>query len=345
MTTAWIVRAGKNGVYIDNFLDDGIVWVGIARSLARVAPDIDKPQLMRLIKEVDPRSKDGSVQAAASTFVRFSKELQIGDTAITYSPAVRTYFLGRVDSAVEAPREMDGEFLYPRRVTWTHRVLRDGLPKSARNSLGSIATLFKVKGEALKELQRLSVPIGAPDAAAPDAAKATSSRPDAGSDTEEGLAEVVAKSREFIEDMLADLDAYQMQDLVAGLLRAMGYKTRVAAPGADRGVDVFASPDGLGLEEPRIFVEVKHRIGTKISSQEVRAFMGGRQSGDRCLYVSTGGFAKDARYEAERSSVPLTLIDMPHLRELLVERYETLDDETRRLVPLTRVYWPASTDT
>ena len=44
------------------------------------------------------------------------------------------------------------------------------------------------------------------------------------------------------------------------------------------------------------------------------------------MYVSTGGFTKDAHYEAERSNVALTLITLPRLRELLLERYEQLHD-------------------
>ena len=119
----------------------------------------------------------------------------------------------------------------------------------------------------------------------------------------------------------------------------MGYRTKVSGPGPDRGVDIFASPDGLGLAEPRIFVEVKHRAGST-SAPAVRSFLGGRRTGDRCLYVSTGGFSADARYEADRSTVPLTLLTMPDLRELLVNYYESLDSETRALVPLKRVYWP-----
>lgn len=37
--------------------------------------------------------------------------------------------------------------------------------------------------------------------------------------------------------------------MVAGILRAMGYKTRISPPGSDRGKDVEASPDGLGLTD------------------------------------------------------------------------------------------------
>ncbi len=38
-----------------------------------------------------------------------------------------------------------------------------------------------------------------------------------------------------------------------------------------------------------------------MGSKEIRAFLGGRKQGDKCLYVSTGGFSKDAHYEADRA--------------------------------------------
>ena len=130
-----------------------------------------------------------------------------------------------------------------------------------------------------------------------------------------------------------------MQELVAGILRAMGYKTRISPKGADRGKDIVASPDGLGLEEPKIIVEVKHRQG-QMGSQEIRSFLGGLRARDKGLYVSTGGFTKDARYEAERSNVPLTLIDSDIIVELIIQNYDSFDSDTKSLVPLKKIYWP-----
>jgi len=209
-----------------------------------------------------------------------------------------------------------------------------------RDPLGAIQTIFRLGAGASAELRKLAVPLDAPaEIQPPPVVKANDD--DKSESIEDLREEVLEKAERFIEDLLAALEPYPMQDLVAGLLRAMGYKTRVSSPGADHGVDIFASPDGLGLEEPRIFVEVKHRKAA-MGSQQLRAFLGGRKPGDRCLYVSTGGFTKDARYEAERSTVPLTLITLPDLRALLIEHYEALDAETKRLVPLTKLYWPVS---
>src|SRR5260370_34893747 len=103
-----------------------------------------------------------------------------------------------------------------------------------------------------------------------------------------------------------------MPEFVGGVLRAMGYKTQVAAPGADRRRDIIASPDGFGFQEPRIIVEVKHRKGT-IGAPDVRAFLGGLRQRDNGLYVSTGGFTREAGYEAERANPHLALLGLDGL--------------------------------
>jgi restriction system protein len=53
-----------------------------------------------------------------------------------------------------------------------------------------------------------------------------------------------------------------------------------------------------------------------------------------------GGYTKDARYEAERARVPLTLMDLDTLVRALLDVYEQLDQPTQRLLPLRKLYWP-----
>jgi restriction system protein len=132
-----------------------------------------------------------------------------------------------------------------------------------------------------------------------------------------------------------------MEHLVAAVLRAIGYRARVTPQGPDRGVDVIASPDGSGLEAPRIKAEVKHRSKTPMGSQDVRSFIGGLREGDRGLYVSTGGFTKDARYEGDRSLTPVTLVTLEDLAVLIVTHYDQFDVDGRTLLPLVRIYMPA----
>jgi restriction system protein len=199
-----------------------------------------------------------------------------------------------------------------------------------KNTLGAISTLFLLSEAAAKEI--LAIEAGE---------KSQRTEPDLEVDTEESLEAIRAQSRELIKDRINALDAYDLQDLVAGVLRAMGYKTRVSTPGADRGVDIMASPDGFGFEQPRIIVECKHRTRSAMGAQEIRTFLGGRHKDDKGLYVSTGGFTKDARYEAERASIPTTLMDLDQLVDAVIDQYEKLDSDSRVLLPLTQLYWPA----
>jgi restriction system protein len=73
----------------------------------------------------------------------------------------------------------------------------------------------------------------------------------------------------------------------------------------------------------------------------MRSFLGTLRSGDSGLYVSTGGFTRDATIEAERSREPLKLLDRDDFIRLLLEHYEALDPEYKARVPLRKVWVPA----
>ncbi|NMM93120.1 restriction endonuclease [Bifidobacterium oedipodis] len=158
-------------------------------------------------------------------------------------------------------------------------------------------------------------------------------------DDAEILHTTVDESIEKIKDRITLLSWDEMELLAAGLLRAMGYRTSMTPKGGDQGRDVIASPDGLGLSSPRIIVEVKHRK-EKMGAPALRSFIGRLHDADKGLYISTGGFTKEAVYEAERARVPVTLLDLDRFVRVLVDNYETTDPATQALLPLTRIYWP-----
>lgn len=329
----WFVRAGLGAPYVEEFLSQGIVAIEW-KEVGPLDPSVTDAELERRFQQAYPQDREGSRKVGAAQVKRFTRDIKVGDPVMTYDPEQRTYFLGTITNEA---MWREGEASRYRKVDWKQRVYRDQLSAPTRNTLGAILTLFLVSEEASEELRRAAVSI---DSAQPPPSVPLDTSADKAAE-ETFRDETVKRAEQLVEDQIAKLNWSQLQELVAGILRAMGYKTRVSDPGSDRGVDIFASPDGLGLQEPRIFVEVKHRLGTGMGSQEVRAFLGGRKSGDKCLYVSTGGFSKDAKYEANRSSVPLELLTLPDLRSLLMDHYENLDAETRSLVPLRRIYWPA----
>jgi restriction system protein len=337
MANMWMVRAGRESVYVDDFLQHSIVSIGWPE-LGPIDPAMSKKDVEKLYRAALPKESDGQVNVGTSQIVRFLSEFEPGDQAITYDRNKRLYYLGEIQSNPEWSPESIDRLPRIRKVIWLKRVARDRLSAEAKNTLGAIQTLFRINNKVASEINSKAVPLDAPDPVeepdAPDVQESVALE-------EQIRAELIEKAEETIEDRIARLDWEEMQELVAGILRGMGYRTTVSSSGPDRGYDVFASPDGLGLQEPRIFVEVKHRPNQSMGSQDIRSFLGGRSTGDRCLYVSTGGYTKDARYEADRANVPIQLLGMVDLRRLLVEYYEDLDEETRNLVPLKRIYVPA----
>jgi restriction system protein len=118
---------------------------------------------------------------------------------------------------------------------------------------------------------------------------------------------------------------YEFQELVAALLRGMGYYTPFVAPqGKDGGIDVIAYRDPLGTISPRVKVQIKHRESSA-AVQEVRQLMGLLQKdGDVGMFVSSGGFTPDAKSTARGSHVHVELIDFDRFISLWQEFYPKL---------------------
>ncbi|MGK7947846.1 MAG: restriction endonuclease [Xenococcaceae cyanobacterium] len=145
---------------------------------------------------------------------------------------------------------------------------------------------------------------------------------------------------EGLKKYVRNLNAYEFQDLVAALLRGMGYYTTFVAPkGKDGGIDVIAYRDPLGTVSPRIKVQIKHREQAA-SVDEIRQLRGLLQKdGDVGIFVSTGGFTSDSKRETRSSHTHIELIDLDRFIDLWQEFYEKLTDEDKKVLPLTPIYF------
>jgi restriction system protein len=179
-------------------------------------------------------------------------------------------------------------------------------------------------------------------------------QPGAEQTEEEAAGDVASASFEEAEEAaLADIRSYltrmppyEFQNLVAALLKAMGYHVLwVAPPGPDRGIDLVAHNDPLGTSSPRIKVQVKRQADTKIGREGISSFIGTLGSHDVGIYVSAGGFTSEAEREARsQEQRRLTLIDLGRLIELWIEYSPKLDDVDRQLLPLKPIHFLAPSE-
>lgn len=319
----WMVRAGEGANLINNFKEKNYVAIGW-NELGDIGKITSKEELKELIKQHELYRKASQISIAAGQLYRFVFEFKKGDFVISYDPNNRIYLIGEILSDYLYDKKI-GDYHKYRKVEWKGSINRDKLSPSTRNTLGAISTIFSINENAANEIIKLLRGEVVEDELDQE-------------DIEDIKEDMESRATELIKDKFIKLDWDEMEELVAGILRAMGYKTFISER-IDRGKDIGASPDGLLLEEPRILIEVKHQKG-KMGAEAIRSFLILLKGGRKGLYISTGGFSKDAKYEAERSTDQITLIDANNLVKLIIQNYDNFDVDTKLLIPLTKIYWP-----
>lgn len=342
MANFWMVRSDEN--IRDRVEKEGFIGIGFGGEAMGDLTGLSRDKVRQLV--ADHRGADATANQIGSTtgqLYRFANDIEVGDRVITMIEG-RQYLVGTITSDYRYDMSPPGQ-PYRRSVEWHSRhVGREEMSPALKNTLGGLMTVFNVtrhEEEILRLLEK----------------RTASTREETGhefestgfNDTEaltesEYAEDIEAKARERIEDLILDprrFGGHDFEGFVAALLKAMGFKiVREPQPGADGGIDIIAAPDVFGFEQPRIIVQVKHRQ-SQASAGDVQQLKGTLQLGEKGLFVSTGGFSRDAERLAAQN---LTLLDGRKIVDYFVEHYESMPSEYKAKVPLKRVYIPVPPD-
>jgi len=327
----WVVRSGVNNVIANEVEKSSVVAIGW-RELGDLSQLDNRQDFKKHYRSKYREDSEIKIGMGAGQVYRFTKVVQKGDIVLTPIASSREVLIGEVSGDyVFDPKLVSEHYPNIRKVKWLKKVSRDDLSSGFRNALGGLSTVFTVNGF-LSEVKTL-----------------LGEKPrEETLETEEQLVftpeEIQAKADEIISDLLYKIDAFGFQNLVADILRTMGFRTKVSQPGPDGGIDIKAFPDAFGFQSPRIRVQVKHRKG-QATQQEVQQFAGAiGASGERYngLFISTGGFTPQATRESEKHP-NITLIDRDAFVDFLLENYERLQPQYQAMIPLQRVYVPVRT--
>jgi restriction system protein len=163
---------------------------------------------------------------------------------------------------------------------------------------------------------------------------------------EANLSQLEEQAIAGIKEYINNKNPYEFQFLVAALLRAMGYYTPFVAPkGKDGGIDIIAYQDPLGVQTPRLKVQVKHYPQNPISADPIRSLKGLINSGEEVgLFVTSGRFSPDAERFAREANVHIKLINGEELISLWQQFYNEMNDEDKNLLPLHPIYFLGSNE-
>jgi len=322
----WGIHAGRLGGADSLFLKKSVIAIGWSEMGDPTPIGGDREALKARIAATYPQGKPGAVPVHAGQLYRFISEIQVGDLVAYPSKIDRQIHIGRVTGSHRYDPALDADYPNIRKVEWLGKFPRTRFSQGALYEIGSALTLFQIKNYADEFVAALTgeapIPVDSDEATAAIVAE-----------------EIEATTRDYVLKRLAqEMKGHPLEEFVAHLLEAMGYRTRVAAVGIDSGIDIVAHKDHLGFEPPIIKVQVKSTEGS-VGDPIVSALYGKVSQSEFGLLVTLGTFTTQARAFA-REKPNLRLIDGDELVNLVFEHYEHFDAKYKGLLPLKQVYVP-----
>ena len=123
------------------------------------------------------------------------------------------------------------------------------------------------------------------------------------------------------------------------VLQVEGWVTKVSPPGLDGGVDILAGQGTLGLDGPRLCVQVKSQQ-SPADVTVYRKLQGTMQtfSAEQGLLVCWGGFNRVVQQEAKQGHFTVRLWDSSDLVGAIYRTYDRLPAEIQAELLLKQVW-------
>ena len=306
------------------FLKENVIALGWQQigDLSLIAPD--REAFKEKYIAAYPDAKKGSIPTGVGMLFRFCHEVQIGDYIIYPSKIDRMINIGEVTGDYKYVPDAS-EYVQQRSVKWLKHLPRMSFSQGALYEIGSAMSFFMVKNYADEFLAALdkgfvkSISEGEED----DTVGATAD-------------DIIESTKDFIlKELSRQLKGYDLEQFVADLLQAMGYRTTVSPHGGDSGIDITAYKDEL---PPRILVQVKSQ-DSDIKETTIQSLKGAMREGDYGLFVTLSNYTKKAQKYLENTPI-IRGINGTELVDLILKYYDDLSEKYRKMIPLKMVYIP-----
>lgn len=306
------------------FLQGGLIAIGWKKlgDISSIASD--REALKSRYVQAYPEAKKGSIGGCVGILSRFAYEAQIGDYVVFPSKSDRMINIG----IIESDYFFDGsalEYTQQRKVKWLKSLPRMAFSQGALYEIGSFMSFFSVKNYADEFLAALDKGFKKGTLGEDESVGATAE-------------DIIESTKDFIlKELSRQLKGYDLEEFVADLLRAMGYRTTVSPHGGDSGIDITAYKDEL---PPRILVQVKSQ-DSDVKESTIQSLKGAMREGDYGLFVTLSNYTKNAMKYLESTPI-IRGINGGELVELILKYYDQLSERYQKMIPLKMVYIPVA---
>ena len=306
----------------EKLINSGVIsmsWKEL-KNLQKIIPKT-REGFYKYYDEIYPGNSKKSISQCVGQLYRFVYEVKVGDYIIFPTKYNRMINIGQVMGEYFYD-EKEEHFVNKRNVKWIKTLPRTAFSQGALYEIGSFLTLFKIKNyntEFLNVLENKENNIIEED----DSVAITSDA-------------IVENTKDYIlKNLSKNYKGYDLEDIVADLLNAMGYKTKVSQRGGDRGKDIIAYKDEL---PPRIIVQVKSQ-NSDIAESTVQSLKGAMHEGDYGLFVTLSDYTKNAKRYLESMPI-IKSINGSELADLILKYYDYMSDDFKDMIKLKKVFIP-----
>ncbi len=333
----WLVRNGKTGENDTYCIEQSRAIIGWTQ-VGDLAPHSTWEDMINYVAESYPDEGKATVTNFTGQLYSFSHRIELGDLVVLPLRTARQLAIGRVVGEYSYALDEPLARRHHRRVEW----LRTDVPRTAVKqdllySLGAFMTVCEIRRNdatwRIEQIIATGVDPGSRVAAGiAEAAPSDETVPE-NVDVVENAAD---RLRQYVAEEFAGHD---LAALVGAVLEAEGFVCDVSPEGPDGGIDIRAGRGLLGLDSPRLLVQVKS--GPKPVEAPVIQQLNGvisKHGAEQGLLVAWGGVNKGGKKELDTLRFELRVWDADDLIANVCKNYDRLPEDIRARLPLRQIW-------
>ncbi len=339
---AWLIRAGETGSRDSWCLEKGYAGGGWT-SIGDLTPYHSMNEMFLFLQQCLPNEKAQAISHFRGQLWKLRHTIAMGDLVVLPLKSTKQIAIG----IVNGPYKYLGDELDPGKrhvisVDWKRtNIARSAVGQDLLYSLGAYMTICEIKrNDAAKRLEQLM--LTGVDPGDQHAFQGINAAPESEVDQEGPLLSLDLEqisSDAIISLINQKFLSHEMTRLVAAVLTAKGFHCEVKPPGPDGGVDILAGMGPLGLDSPKIVVQVKSQSAT-VGDEVVQTLQGAitRFGADQALLVAWGGVGNIAKKFLETEKFSIRVWDAEALMQEIFQHYSKFPEELRAELPLKQVW-------
>lgn len=334
----YLVRAGRNGEDEEVALENNLAIIGF-NEIPSLEKAGDYDAVAKIVDEALPESKPRAIGNFAGQLWAFSCAMEEDDIVVLPRKLTSQIAIGRVKGPYQYT-EVNSVLRHTRSVEWLRPdISRATFKQDLLYSFGAFMTVCNIsRNDAVQRVEAVlkGKPDPGPTVSPGITGKKSPSEPDE-PETQTDLAQLAHD--QIVAQIQSRFAGHALAQLVDAVLLADGWVTKVSPPGPDGGVDILGGRGSLGLDEPRLCVQVKSQ-GSPADVTVYRTLQGTMQTfkAEQGLLVCWGGFNGAVQRESKQGHFVVRLWDSRDLVGAIYRHYEHLPPEIQAELPLKRVW-------